>query len=141
MLSALFLDLLAYAVKRSFQLLRRYRFQQVFPYTERDRFLCIGEIIVAGKDDSFHPRHRSLHFLAQTDAVHERHPDVGQQNIRVQVTEHRQRHLSVRRLSDQLITFFFPWKGIPQVFADRNLIIHEKHFHHCRFPLLSGLGL
>ena len=134
--TALFLDLPAHPVQCRLQFRGRHRLEQVFLHAQGYGFLGIGKIIIAGQDDPFHPGHGTLYFLAQFHSVHKRHADICQQDVRVQVPQHRQGHFTVRSFTDQLISFLLPWKGIAQVLPDGYLVIHEKDFHHGRFPPL-----
>ena len=137
---ALFLNLAAGPVQHVPQLLCCHRLQQVLPHAQADCLPGIFKVVISGQDNPLHPRHRPLHLFAQLHPVHKRHPDIRQQDIHVQVADHRQGHFPVRRLAHQLESLLLPGKGIPQVFPDGYLIVYQKDLHHGQFPPLTGSG-
>ena len=61
------------------------RFQKIGIRLHLDGGARIFEIIEAADEDDPDPREDLPYFLCQTQAIHEGHPDIGQQDIRLDI--------------------------------------------------------
>ena len=76
------------------------------------------------------PRHRAHDLAAERQPVHKRHFDVGDQDIRLDVLQHRQRDFAVRRFPGQKESALLPREIVPDALPDDDLVIHHKSLIH-----------
>ena len=106
------------------------RLEQVLIHMQFDRLLRIGKIIIAGEDDDFRSRQFLADKAAERQAVHERHLDVRNQNVRLDLSHQRQRHFPVGGFPGKDETVLLPRDHIPQPFPYQALVFCQKNFKH-----------
>ena len=90
--------------------------------------LSIFEFLVTGQNNDFCVRKLLADQTAQFQAVHKRHPDIGDHDIRTQFLDHGIGQLSVAGLPTELIAMSLPVNIIFDSFTDDKFILHQKHF-------------
>ena len=84
-------------------------FKRYSLHADGDRFLGVGKNRRAPEnDDDVHPRHRGAERTAKLQPVHERHTDIGDEDIWLDILQHRQRHFAVGCLADERAIRFRP---------------------------------
>ena len=126
--SALLLDLRRQFIQFRQQFLTIDGFGQILGHSQLDSFLGIFEFLVTGQNNDFCVRKLLADQTAQFQAVHKRHPDIGDHDIRTQFLDHGIGQLSVAGLPTELIAMSLPVNIIFDSFTDDKFILHQKHF-------------
>ena len=108
--------------------LNRNGFQQVFIYPQFNRLLGILELIMAAKDDNFHPWHTFTDDLAKLQAIHEWHLNIRDKDIWLDCLYQRQRHVAICRFARELETIAFPIDIVPDTFPGDDFVFYKKYF-------------
>ena len=121
-------------VQLAFQLFERLRkllcidrLEQILCNIQFDGLLCIFEIIKPRKNNHFYRRHLFCNMLAQLQAIHKRHLDIGHNHIRVQMLGQFQRFHTIFRTADYFISQSIPIDLADDSFTNLLLIIHHNY--------------
>ena len=125
---ALLLDLRRQFIQFRQQFLTIDGFGQILGHSQLDSFLGIFEFLVTGQNNDFCVRKLLADQTAQFQAVHKRHPDIGDHDIRTQFLDHGIGQFSVTGLPTELIAMSLPVNIIFDSFTDDKFILHQKHF-------------
>ena len=102
--------------------------EQILIDVQLDGLLRVLKIVISGQDDDPRVRKFAVHQAAQGEPVHERHFDVGDENIRTDSAHHGQGDFSVGGFPGEDKAVLFPRNHIPDSLPDDALIFHNKHF-------------
>ncbi|MNL51850.1 hypothetical protein D3C87_1749850 [compost metagenome] len=86
-----------------------HRLQDKIENLQLQRFLGEFKLIIAGHKNDFHVRKLALNGLGQLQTVHERHPDIRNDNMRPLPLYSIQPFFSVVGRSRDLEAIFLPW--------------------------------
>ena len=102
--------------------------EQILIDVQLNGLLRIFKVVISGQDDDPGVRKLAVHQAAQGETVHERHFDVGDENIRTDSAHHGQGDFTVRGFSGEHKAVLFPRNHIPDSLPDDALIFHNKYF-------------
>ncbi|MNC16153.1 hypothetical protein D3C75_640010 [compost metagenome] len=125
-------------VQRSPELLQIDRLEQIIFDAECHAFLKIAKFIIPAEDNHLHPRLQLADSTDQIQPVHERHGDVGNQNIRAERGHSFQGFLPILGPADNLHAHSCPIDDIIQTLDDKRLIIHNEYLIHRLAPPLPN---
>ena len=103
-----------------------------------DGLLRVCEIIVTGENDDLRGGQLLADKAAERQAVHERHLDVRDQNVRFDLPHQRQRHFPVGGFPGKDKAVLLPGNHIPQSFPNQALVFCQKNFKHVYASLPSS---
>ena len=126
-LLALFLDLFLYRFQRLQQRRLGHGFQQILLHPDLDRLFRELKVVVTADQDDFGFGQLGADHFAERQPIHERHFDIGDQNIRTQLADLRQRQLAVRRIPAKFKIVPRPIDAIAQPFADNAFVFYQKN--------------
>ena len=106
------------------------------PEAQLDRFLGVAKFVVAAEDEDLGLRPARPHDPAEFQPVHERHLDVGDEDIRQFAFDERKRQFTVGRFATKVQTGARPVDAVANPFPGDNFILDEKDLVHRqpRFP-------
>ena len=102
--------------------------EQILIDVQLDGLLCVLKIVISGQDDDPRVRKFAVHQAAQGETVHERHFDVGDENIRTDSAHHGQGDFSVGGFPGEDKAVLLPGDHVADALPDDALIFHNKHF-------------
>jgi len=108
------------------QVLHGHGLEQVFQDAQLDGLLRVLELIMTAEDDDLGGRQAIPDDLAELQAVHERHANVGDQEIGLGRPEERQGDLTVWGFAAELEAAGLPVYIIPDPLANLDLVLDEK---------------
>ncbi len=115
-------------------------FEQVFRHPQLNSRLGVLKIVIPADQDDFHPGHVLADDLAQLQAVHKGHFDIGDEHVRLERFDLRQGNFAVRGFAAKCEPCCLPVDVIADAVAGRDLIFNEKDFiRHLGFPSLPIL--
>ncbi|MNJ63646.1 hypothetical protein D3C77_595620 [compost metagenome] len=123
LLAAFLIDLSADTPQQAGQIRRADRLQAVFFDPDAEGAPGVLEFAVSAQNDDFDIRHTLADESAQLQAVHERHLNVGDQNVRMKLLDQRQRDLAVRGIAAVEEAFLLPMDAVPDRLPDQNFVI------------------
>ena len=122
--------------QRAFQVFSGNRLQQIIKYALTQSFLSVFKISIARQDNSQDMRVTFVHVFGKSQAVHNRHADICDDEMDIFRTKSLQRRLSVRNLTDYFVAgvqrFDMPGKGL----TEKDLVLDQHNI--VMFNLLHG---
>ena len=97
--------------------------QKIPLHTQPDGRLSVLKIVVAGEDNDLHQGEFLQYQLAQGQPVHEGHPDVGNQHVRLCLLDKRQGHLPVAGLAHKGVAALGPGHSVPESLPDDGFVL------------------
>ena len=125
-LRSLLLDFLLNTPDAFQKLPRRKRLKQIIGDAQRDGLLGIDKLIISGKNDNRGIRKFLPDKRRQLQPIHKRHLDIGQQDIRLRLQNHRPCKFPVAGLPDKLDIFLFPVDLPLDAVAHYNLVLNKE---------------
>jgi len=115
------------------QILNRDGLEEILEDPQLDGALSVLELVVAAKDDDPGRGQALSDDLAELQTIHERHPDVRNQDVGPDRLEERQGDLAIRGFAAEFEAAGLPVHGIPNPFADGDLVLDEENLvrHGC----------
>ena len=104
--------------------------QEVAVHANADGLPGVLKVVVPGDDDRFHLRELPADQLTEGQAIHEGHPDIGNQHVRLHLADKGQGHLPVPGLPGKGIAILGPGDGVPQGLPDDALVFYQKYAQH-----------
>ncbi|MNI77601.1 hypothetical protein D3C73_1339060 [compost metagenome] len=110
------------------------RLQQIIGSAVDNRRLHVIEILIAADHNGLRMRVMCMEPFQQLRTVHQRHPHIGEYNLRMLLLHNLHRFLAVGRLVDAGNLMLLPRHKIADRLPHMLLIIYYQHLH--RLPLL-----
>ena len=120
------LDLLLHAADTLKELSGRKRFQKIIRHSKGNGLLGIDKFIVSGKNDNGGIGKLLPNQRGKFQSIHKRHLDIGQEDIRPGLENHRPGELAVTGLADKFDIFLFPVDLPLDSIAHHDLIFDEE---------------
>ena len=120
------------------QLLRiEVQLEQIVPCAQLERLLDQFELVVAAQHQNFRRRALLPQLTDELDAVHARHFDISNDDVRLLFLYELHRLQSVRRLPDQNEAVFFPVNDGFKSNANHRVVIRDQYarFSHLLSPI------
>ena len=110
------------------QILHGDGFQKILEHAQLDGFLGIFELVVAAEDDDLGRGHAVSDDLAELQTIHERHPDIGDQDVGSDRLQERQGHLAVGGFTAELKAVGLPVHIVADTLTGHDLVLDEEDF-------------